>query len=253
MLDQQLHCPLGRFRISGFLHELRHEDALPTLVPAIGEILGRHAAPIVEVDAIALQDQAREQISRAAESKFEDQFGNIGVIGGEQLVQADFDRLVQKGISERFIEQAELGIEPRFDGIRSQERRTKRVNRADPGRIERTDDRLPVFDVVIRARTQAPYALAADSLSHLPRGALGKRDRHEVRQISRICVPAPDARGTAASKPTSCRNPLPPTIRPKHAWCRSPPAVAVWAVERPWPVPVNHLQFGTFVCRGVGF
>ena len=80
------------------------------------------------------------------------------------------------------VEHAEAGVDAGLDGVAAQQRATKRVDRADPGRIEVADQIEPIVGLFLGAILQAATAGSPDAVAHFAGGPLGEGDGDKLIQ-----------------------------------------------------------------------
>ena len=115
-------------------------------------------------------------------------------------VVAQFD---QQRLGLGAVEDRKPRIDARLDRMGPQQRRAKRVDRADPCRIEVPQQREPIFGFLLGTLLVFEPLLAglADAVAHFPCGALGERDGHQFAQPRPAVAVRPAVRLQLAQEP----------------------------------------------------
>ena len=178
----QIEHRLGRGRLADLTQDARHGIAAPKRLPPRRQTLGRLAAPRGPIDLLTHGQQPGNHVAEPIQAEPRHQRQGRLVAIGQPIAQHVVGQLEQQRARLGAVEHAEPRVDARLHGVGPQQRRTKRMDRADPRRVQIADQLQPIARLVLGTFQQAATAGGADAVAHFAGGPLGKRDGHQLAQ-----------------------------------------------------------------------
>ena len=160
--------------------------AAPVVFPPCNQIAGRLLAPLRPVDILPPAQQGADHAVKPLQAELHHQFDHLLVTPGQPVAKLLVEQSVEQRVGLGLVQYAEPRVQPRLDRLRAKQRCTKRVDRADPRRVQLADQIEPVAGLPPLTVHQPQRTGLANPLAHLAGGALGEGDRHQLAQLGTL-------------------------------------------------------------------